>query len=127
MIDVTCAIIRREGKILAAQRGKDVHLAGQWEFPGGKVNLEESEEACIVREIQEELGIEVLPVRRLSDSIHDYGDKQIRLIPFECDLLKGEPIAKEHAALAWFHPKDMASLDWCEADLPIVDEIVSSG
>jgi 8-oxo-dGTP diphosphatase len=126
MIDVTCAIIWREGKILTAQRGANKHLAGKWEFPGGKVADGESKEDSIVREIEEELGCIVQPLRRLSDSIYNYGDKQIRLIPFECDLVKGEPIAKEHATLMWCERATMQNLDWCEADISIVSEILSS-
>lgn len=126
MIDVTCAIIRRDGKILAAQRGPNAHLAGRWEFPGGKVDLGESEERCIVREIREELGIEIRPIRRLADSVHDYGDKQIRLIPFECELSGGEPEAREHASVGWFQVTDLKSLDWCDADLEIVRQVVAS-
>jgi 8-oxo-dGTP diphosphatase len=126
MIDVTCAIIRRHGMILAAQRGADTHLAGKWEFPGGKVNEGESEEACIIREIREELGVEIRPTRRLSDSKHDYGEKRIRLIPFECDLVSGDPVAREHASLRWCKVADLETMDWCEADIQIVTEIVLS-
>ena len=127
MLSVTCAIIRRHGKILAAQRAQDTHLGGKWEFPGGKVDDGESEESCIVREIREELGVEIRLTRRLPDSVHDYGDKQIRLIPFECELVDGEPVATEHASIDWFTVAEMSHLDWCEADLPIVEEVVAVG
>lgn len=123
MISVTCAIIRRNGRILAAQRALDAHLGGQWEFPGGKIDAGETEEACIVREIREELGIEIRPTKRLPDSVYDYGDKQIRLIPFECDLVDGEPVAREHAAITWLEPSDLLTLSWCAADIPIVESI----
>lgn len=126
MISVTCAIIRNEDGILVAQRGRDAHLAGHWEFPGGKVDEGESEETCIIREIREELGVEVRPVRRLTESIHDYGDKQIRLIPFECELVSGQPVAREHASLAWRQLEDLLDLNWCAADLPIVDELLTN-
>ena len=126
MISVTCAIIKRDGKILAAQRAQDAHLAGKWEFPGGKIDEGETEEACIVREIREELGVDIEPVRRLSDSIYDYGDKHIRLIPYECELKRGEPSANEHASLAWLSLDELRTITWCEADIPIVDEILST-
>ena len=68
MIHVTCAIILDKDRVLAAQRGRNTHLAGQWEFPGGKVIEGESEEACIIREIREELDIEVRPLGRLTEN-----------------------------------------------------------
>ena len=123
MISVTCAIIVRDGKILAARRAQGTHLGGKWEFPGGKVDEGETEAACIVREIREELSVEIAPTRRLSDSVYDYGDKHIRLIPFECDLIRGEPTANEHASLEWISMEDLATLDWCEADIPIVEQL----
>ena len=123
MIPVTCAIIYRNGKILAAQRAEGHHLAGQWEFPGGKVDEGETEEACIVREIREELGIEVRPTRRLGESHHDYSDRTIRLIPFVCDLVNGEPKAGEHRAITWLGPDELPSVPWCDADLPIVKQL----
>ena len=126
MISVTCAIIRNEDGILVAQRGRNTHLAGHWEFPGGKVIEGESEELCVIREIREELGIEVRPVSRLTENTHDYGEKQIRLIPFICELVSGEPVAREHASVGWYRPEDLRTLDWCAADLPIVDELLAN-
>jgi len=123
MISVTCAIIRKNGLILAAQRPADSHLAGKWEFPGGKLDRNETEEACIVREIREELGLDVQPARRLQPSTHDYGEKVIRLIPFECEVVSGDPVAHEHAAIKWVAPADLDELNWCEADIPIVEQI----
>ena len=124
MIFVTCAIIRKEGGlILAAQRPPDSHLAGKWEFPGGKIADGETEEACIVREIREELGIEIQTGSRLRPSTHDYGEKVIQLIPFECEVVSGVPEAREHAALQWVDQSNLDTLDWCEADVPIVEQI----
>jgi 8-oxo-dGTP diphosphatase len=126
MIHVTCAIILDKDRVLAAQRGRNTHLAGQWEFLGGKVIEGESEEACIIREIREELGIEVRPVGRLTENMHDYGEKQIRLIPFICELVSGEPVAREHASVGWYLPEALRTLDWCAADIPIVDELLAT-
>ena len=126
MIHVTCAIILDKDRVLVAQRGRNTHLAGQWEFPGGKVIEGESEEACIIREIREELDIEVRPVGRLTENTHDYGEKTIRLIPFICELVSGEPVAREHALVEWYRPEDLRTLDWCAADIPIVDELLAN-
>jgi len=88
MIDVTCAVIRNEDdEVLIVQRGEFTDHPLKWEFPGGKINQGESEEDCILREIKEELSMEIVICGRLPDVIHDYGLKKIRLIPFICDSL----------------------------------------
>lgn len=122
MIDVACAIIERDGKVLAARRGEGMHLAGQWEFPGGKMHEGEGEQDCLVREISEELAITVKPLKRLSDSIHDYSEKKVRLIPYVCRLVSGEIDFAEHAEVRWFSPAELKELRWCAADLPVLEE-----
>ncbi len=125
MLDVTCAIIqRRDGKILAAQRSRNSHLPLKWEFPGGKIDEGEDPEACIVRELEEELGITVRVVDRLAPNIHHYDEKSVRLIPFWCDILRGRPTSLEHEQIAWVTVDGLDALDWCEADLPIVTSVV---
>lgn len=95
----------------------------QWEFPGGKIQEGESEEACLIREIKEELDITVHPTQRLTPNIHHYADKSIKLIPYLCDITDGTIVLKEHKALRWLERGDLLQLNWCEADIPIAKQI----
>ena len=125
MIDVTCAIIqRRDGKILAAQRARDSHLSLKWEFPGGKVDDGEDPEMCIIRELDEELGVTVRVIDRLKPNIHHYEEKSVRLIPFWCDIVHGRPTSLEHEQIVWVALDQLETLDWCEADVPIVANVI---
>jgi 8-oxo-dGTP diphosphatase len=120
MIYVTCAIIERDGKILATQRSDSMSLPLKWEFPGGKLELNETEEACIVREIEEELGIGVLPFKKLPSSSFDYPSKSITLVPFMCKFESGTITLKEHSSFLWLLPSELEKLDWAEADIPVL-------
>lgn len=118
MTDVTCAIIRdEEERILVVQRGEKSDHPFKWEFPGGKCRSGESYEDCILREIREELVMEIAICSRLNPVEYDYGIKKIRLIPFVCDTLNEEPQLKEHMAYRWILPADLSSVDFLEADI----------
>ncbi len=120
MIDVTCALIVRKEEVLLTQRGPAMDLPYLWEFPGGKVHPGETEEESIMREIREELHLEVEPLHRLPAVTHDYGSKVIRLIPFVCRVAAGEIQLQEHHAYRWLRPEELPPLPWCPADLPII-------
>lgn len=127
MIDVSCAlIIRQNGQILVTQRSAVMRLPLKWEFPGGKVEIAETAEECIVREIAEELAIEIGIVSRKRAHIYDDGKQAIRLIPFHCTLVHGEIRLTEHAAFEWLFPAELAKLDWAEADLPILKDYLDN-
>lgn len=120
MTDVTCALIRNdEGLVLAVRRGPLMDNAGKWEFPGGKTMAGEDHEDCIIREIGEELGISVIIAGRLDPVEHDYGYRQIRLIPFLCDTLAHKPVLSEHDEYRWMIPGELVTLDLTAADIPI--------
>jgi 8-oxo-dGTP diphosphatase len=120
MIDVTCAIIRNEDEqVLIVQRGEESAHPMKWEFPGGKVHDGESEEDCIIREIREELSMDIVIVERLQDVEYDYGIKKIKLIPFVCDTLDDIPFLSEHIAYRWVSPSELLSADFSEADIPV--------
>jgi 8-oxo-dGTP diphosphatase len=120
MTDVTCALIRNdEGLVLAVRRGPAMDNAGKWEFPGGKTKPGEDHEDCIIREIGEELGISVVISGRLDPVEHDYGARQIRLIPFLCDTLSYKPVLSEHDEYRWMLPGELVTLDLTAADIPI--------
>ena len=123
MIDVTCAVIRNdEGLVLAVRRGPAMGNAGKWEFPGGKTREGEDHEDCIIREIDEELGMDIVICGRLDAVVHDYGDKKIRLIPFLCDTLSSKPVLREHDSYLWMKPAELLTLDMTAADIPVAGQ-----
>lgn len=127
MIDVSCALITRQnGQILVTQRSAVMRLPLKWEFPGGKVELNESPEDCVVREIAEELGIQIRIIKRMTSQSYDYGSQIIRLIPFYCELFNGEIKLAEHAAYQWLFAAELVALDWAEADLPVLKEYLDN-
>lgn len=124
MINVTCAIILKDSKILVAQRSEKMKLPLKWEFPGGKLELNENEVDCIKREIKEELNIEIKVIKKLSNSIFDYGTFKINLIPFIANYISGEILLLEHKEYKLLDKSELYNLDWAEADLPIVEEFL---
>lgn len=124
MINVTCAIIYFNDKILVTQRSEKMKLPLKWEFPGGKLEEDESEIDCIKREIREEINIEIKVLEKLSNSIYDYGTFKINLIPFISTYVSGEIILSEHRDYKIIDKSELLGLDWAEADLSIVEELL---
>ncbi len=124
-IHVACAIIERDGLVLAAQRSATMNLPLKWEFPGGKIDQGESPEECLRRELVEEMGIHVHVGQRLTASTHHYPDFAITLHPFICSIQSGEIVLHEHAAITWLAPNKLHALDWAEADLPVIESYCS--
>lgn len=126
MIDVVCGVIEDgEGRFLACLRPQGKHLGGLWEFPGGKVDPGESPEVALFRELQEELGIDVIVGASLEPVIWTYDRGSIRLLPFRCVITGGSLEALEHEQLHWCAPREFGELDWAAADLPILEQIRS--
>lgn len=121
-IKVICAIISIQNKILVVQRNKNMSLPMKWEFPGGKLESDESEISCIKREIHEELNIEIEVRDRLTPSVYHYPTFTIELIPYTAKYISGKLTLKEHHQYLLLNQNDLNSLDWAEADLPIVEE-----
>jgi 8-oxo-dGTP diphosphatase len=126
MIRVSCAIIINPfDQVLVTQRSPLMPLPLKWEFPGGKIEENETAEECLIREIKEELNIEIEITGSLRPNDHRYPDKLIRLIPFICRQKDGEIVLKEHADYKWLDVKDLLDLDWAEADLPVVEQYLN--
>ncbi len=121
-IPVVCAIIEQDDQVLCALRSEQMTLPGKWEFPGGKLELNEIPEDALIREIKEELNISIKIIEALPISEYSYvPEKVIRLIPFRCMIQNNEtPAATEHAELRWVKKEDLQKLNWAEADVPIV-------
>ncbi|GGW27785.1 (deoxy)nucleoside triphosphate pyrophosphohydrolase [Arenibacter certesii] len=123
MIEVVCAIIVKDDKILIAQRSEEMKLPLKWEFPGGKLNEGEDEEQAIIREIKEELNVEIIPLKRLSSNIHDYGSFKIKLTAYLCDFIGGEIVLLEHKDFKFVKSEDLINHDFAEADIPFIEEL----
>lgn len=123
---VSCAVIQgADGRILAAQRPFHKSLGGKWEFPGGKIEPGETAAVALVRELQEELGIQTQVQRALSVVRYDYADFSIELHPFVVTISSGEMIANEHAELRWITLAEAPAIDWAEADIPVWQELAA--
>lgn len=120
-MDVTAAIIMKEGQVLIARRAPGRSLAGKWEFPGGKVESGESLAACLKREIREELGIEINVGERFCESTDESG--RIRLISFLAEWVAGEITPTAHSQICWADPMELSRYDFASADLPIVKKL----
>ena len=124
VINVACAIILIDSKILVTQRSEKMKLPLKWEFPGGKLEQDESEIDCIKREIKEELNIEIEVLKKLSNSIFDYGTFKINLIPFIANYISGEILLLKHKDYRLLDKNELLNLDWADADIPIVEEFL---
>jgi mutator protein MutT len=125
-IDVAAALIFRDGKILIAQRHADSHLGGLWEFPGGKCERNETFEECLVREIREELGVEIFANKLFKEIVHAYPNKTVRLKFFSCRLVHGEPQPLGCAALKWIGESELDNYKFPDADAKLLLKLKSS-
>ena len=119
-IHVACAIIERDGLVLAAQRSAAMSLPLKWEFPGGKIEPGESLVECLVRELHEEMGVTIGVGKPLAVTTHSYSTFTVSLHPFVCSIEAGTIVLHEHAKIAWVAPDQLPLLDWAEADGPII-------
>ena len=123
LVDVTAAVIGGpDGRILVCSRPAGTHMAGKWEFPGGKIEPGETPEACIRREIREELGMEIAVGPVLTVMEHDYGVKYVR-VTFFLAVSDDVPSAKDHQGFRWTTPDEIDSVDFLDADRPVSAEI----
>ena len=127
-IRVVAALIvdpRDASRFLVQQRLPDKSRANLWEFPGGKVEPGETDEAALARECQEELAVELTVGRRLWSNNHAYEDLIVQLELFAAQIKKGEPQVLGAQAIRFCTPKEMQALPFCEADLPLLESLVS--
>ena len=121
---VAAALTDELGRVLIAERPAGRHMAGRWEFPGGKVAPGESEQAALVRELQEELGIGVIEARPMMRLTHRYPDRDVELSMWVVGRYSGEPQALDGQRLKWVERTQLADEDILEADRPFVAALV---
>ena len=119
---VVCAIIEKDGLFLIAQRPSDHALAGKYEFPGGKVSEGEKPSDAIVREINEELKVDIEVHSQLTPNHYTYPTISLTLIPFICSIKNGSPVLTEHEQFRWVDQETVQKYPLSEADIPILEE-----
>ncbi|HWR28613.1 MAG TPA: (deoxy)nucleoside triphosphate pyrophosphohydrolase [Negativicutes bacterium] len=117
---VTAAIIRDKDKILITQRAIEDRLSLKWEFPGGKIEVGETPETCLIREIHEELSLEIIVEGHCATSIYEYDTGEIELMAYFARIVGGGITLCVHAAARWARVDELAEFDFAPADLPIV-------
>lgn len=125
-IEVVATVIVRGGKMLCVQRAEHSkeYVSLKWEFPGGKVEIGESREEALVREIREELAVDVLVSDFLMTVEHAYPDFHLTMHVFKCSLESGEIVLNEHVDMTWLSIDELGSLDWAAADVPVVESLM---
>jgi 8-oxo-dGTP diphosphatase len=121
---VAAALVDTLGRVLIAERPAGKHMAGRWEFPGGKVAPGEAEQAALARELEEELGIEVLHARPMMRLTHRYPDRDVELSMWLVENYRGEPQPRDGQRLKWVPRTQLAGEDILEADRPFVAALV---
>ena len=119
-IDVAAALIFDHGKLLITQRRPDDHLPNLWEFPGGKVEPGETFQSCLVREIREELGIEISVCDLVEDLTHSYPEKTVRLCFYRCALISGEARPIHVQDLRWITREELKQYAFPAADAKLI-------
>ncbi len=120
---VTAAIMEENGRIFIAKRGPGKHLAGKWEFPGGKIEPGETPEQSLARELAEELGIRVLVGEFLCSVRYRSAAVSLELLAFRVTGRSGEPVLHEHQESRWVAPSELLSFDMAESDRKIVERL----
>ena len=111
------------GRVLVGQRRAGTHMAGYWEFPGGKRRPGEGPRGALERELREELGIAVRGAEFMAELTHRYPDRRVHLELWRVDRFEGEPSAREGQALKWVAPENLLALPLLPADQPLVEAL----
>lgn len=125
LIEVVAAIIENQNQILCVQRGesKYPYISKKYEFPGGKVELNESLENALIREIFEELELKIVVEKHVSTVLHHYPDFSIKMHGFLCRSDSRDLILREHLHAVWLDRSELNTLDWAGADVPFVQNM----
>ncbi|WLG25993.1 (deoxy)nucleoside triphosphate pyrophosphohydrolase [Pseudomonas lurida] len=121
---VAAAVAHLDGKILITRRAPGQNLEGLWEFPGGKLEHEESPQECIIRELREELGVESVAGEVLTTTTYSYPGGEIELIAISVELQSTQFTLQVHDRFEWVRPQELLRYDLAPADIPIAQEII---
>ena len=124
VIEVAAGLVYREGRYLIARRGPGVHLAGFWEFPGGKREPGETLEICLRRELIEELGIHIDVPIPFQVVRHEYAENVVELHFFHCNLKSGQASTIGCAEIRWVWPHELGDFEFPPADRPIIETLL---
>jgi mutator protein MutT len=125
MLTVVAAVVERGGRFLVTRRQPGVHLEGFWEFPGGKCEPGETHEACLSRELSEELGVAARPGSLILSASHDYPDRTVKLFFYRCEI-DGEPRPLLKQAIMWATSDELGTLDFPPADAELIQALRAS-
>ncbi|SFP69438.1 (deoxy)nucleoside triphosphate pyrophosphohydrolase [Salibacterium halotolerans] len=125
-IHVVGAVIVEENQILCAQRGDSKSLPYKWEFPGGKIEQDETPQEALRREIDEEMQCRIEIGEQIEHTVYEYDFGVVHLTTFYCHVLDGTPSLTEHVAIRWLTPADLHTLDWAPADIPAIEKIAAT-
>ena len=128
VIQVVAAAIFQDDRVLCVQRAEHdrEYVSLKWEFPGGKVEVGESREEALVREIREELAVDIEVSEFLMTVEHTYPDFHLTMHVFKCALQSGEIVLNEHMDAKWLSLEELDQLDWAAADLPVVKSLMQA-
>jgi len=124
-IPVVAGLIKKDQQVLVGQRPEDHSLAGQWEFPGGKIELGESPEIALARELMEEIGIDAQIGELKLAVTHSYEDVGIIILFYEVTYWKGEPKALHHSQIEWVYPEELKARTIPEANRRVIDRLMT--
>jgi len=124
IIKVAAGVIKDNDKILITRRAPEENFAGGWEFPGGKIEVNETPEACLARELKEELNIDISIDKFCAEVTHDYGYMSVNLFAYYCTIVDGEIQISVHDKYKWVGINDLLKYDLLPADITIAKKVM---
>ena len=124
IIEVVGAAIIKEEKVLAMQRSEQMTLPGMWEFPGGKVEADETEQEALIREIKEELNVTINILDYINEASYDYDFGTVQLKVYTAEIISGQITLEEHSDGKWVTADELKNIDWAPVDIPAAKALV---
>lgn len=124
IIEVVGAAIIKEEKVLAMQRSEQMTLPGMWEFPGGKVEANETEQEALIREIKEELNVTINILDYINEASYDYDFGTVQLKVYTAEIISGQITLEEHSDGKWVTADELKNIDWAPVDIPAAKALV---